>query len=268
MPEVASPPQGSRPEGAQDEQEAGRKIRDMFTAIATRYDLLNHLLSFQLDRIWRAQTAKRLEPVFVGRIALRGIDTEVRVLDLCCGTGDLGTAIERRNRTARVIGVDFSHSMLLRARKKVAREQGGELTQLRQLRFIEADALRLPCADNFFDLVVTGFGFRNLANYSQGLREIRRVLKTGGTLAILEFTEPPPGLLGDLYRWYCRRLLPTIGGLISGNSNAYKYLPASVSRFFRPDELAALISGAGFDSVRVELWTFGTVALHIGEKNS
>jgi demethylmenaquinone methyltransferase / 2-methoxy-6-polyprenyl-1,4-benzoquinol methylase len=262
MPEVAGPPTGTRPEGAQTEVEAGRKVREMFTAIAPRYDLLNHLLSLQLDRIWRAQTAKRLQRVFAECGAQSGVASQVRVLDLCCGTGDLGIAVNRRYRSARVVGVDFSHRMLLRARKKSDRQHGPDLLQLRPMKFIEADALQLPFADDLFNLVVTGFGFRNLANYEAGLQEIRRVLKPGGTLAILEFTEPPPGALGALYRWYCRKLLPQIGGLISGNQNAYKYLPASVSRFFRPDELSTLLSNAGFDSVHVELWTLGTVALH------
>src|SRR5260370_37016159 len=132
--------------------------------------------------------------------------------------------------------------------------------------FCEADALRLPFADASFDLVTAAFGFRNLANYESGLREIRRVLKPGGTLAILEFAEPPPGLMGDLYRWYCRKVLPKIGGLLSGNPNAYKYLPASVARFFRPAELASLMTQVGYGSVSFELWTLGSVALHIGLK--
>jgi demethylmenaquinone methyltransferase / 2-methoxy-6-polyprenyl-1,4-benzoquinol methylase len=133
--------------------------------------------------------------------------------------------------------------------------------------FFEADALRLPFTDASFNLVTTAFGFRNLANYESGLREIRRVLKAGGTLAILEFTEPPPGVLGDLYRWYCRTLLPRIGGVLSGNPNAYKYLPASVSRFFRPAELASLMKQVGYSPVSYELWTLGSVALHTGVKH-
>jgi demethylmenaquinone methyltransferase/2-methoxy-6-polyprenyl-1,4-benzoquinol methylase len=267
MAEAGSPPRGTRPEGAQTEAEAGRKVREMFTAIAERYDLLNHLLSLQLDRVWRARTAERLGRVFL-ECGAQGGEGEIRVLDLCCGTGDLGIGLSRRYRSARVTGLDFAHEMLLRARKKSDRQTSSDPVQLRPIKFIEADALRLPFADDFFDLVTTGFGFRNLANYEEGLREIRRVLKPGGTLAILEFTEPPPGVLGDLYRWYCRKLLPRIGGLISGNHNAYKYLPASVSRFFRPDELTGLMRGAGYEQVRYELWTFDTIALHLGEKTS
>jgi len=130
------------------------------------------------------------------------------------------------------------------------------------LPFLEADALRLPFADCSFDLVTTAFGFRNLANYEAGLREIQRVLKPGGTIAILEFTEPPDSLLGDTYRWYFCKVLPRIGALISGDPSAYTYLPKSVARFFRPPELASLMAAVGYSSAEFKVWTFGTVALH------
>jgi demethylmenaquinone methyltransferase/2-methoxy-6-polyprenyl-1,4-benzoquinol methylase len=257
MPESAAA-NGTRPEGAQSEADAARKVREMFTEVAPRYDFLNHLLSMELDRVWRARTARRLWPILQRRDAL--------VLDLCCGTGDLTFALARSG-PAQVIGADFSHAMLARANTKSkahrhSTKPGAGLPQA----FFEADALRLPVVDASFDLVTTAFGFRNLANYESGLREIRRVLKSRGSLAILEFTEPPPGFLGDLYRWYCRTLLPKIGGIVSGNPNAYKYLPASVSRFFRPDELASLMKRVGYSSVSYELWTLGSVALHTGVK--
>jgi demethylmenaquinone methyltransferase/2-methoxy-6-polyprenyl-1,4-benzoquinol methylase len=256
MPEAAAAAKGTRPEGAQTEADASRKVREMFTEIAPRYDFLNHLLSLQQDRVWRARTARRLRPILQ-----RG---DARVLDLCCGTGDLAFALARQG-PAQVIGADFSHAMLMRATSKSkthARDpkRGSDGTA----NFCEADALHLPFADASFDLVTTAFGFRNLANYEGGLQEIRRVLKGGGTLAILEFTEPPAGLAGDLYRWYCRKVLPKIGGLLSGNPNAYKYLPASVARFFRPDELVSIMCDAGFASVEYQLWTLGSVALHTG----
>jgi len=152
--------------------------------------------------------------------------------------------------------------MLLRARKKGARLHGPGPVQLRPIRFVEADALQLPFPGDSFDLVTTAFGFRNLANYESGLREIQRVLKPGGTIAILEFAEPPDGFLGDLYRFYCRTVLPRIGGLISGDRAAYAYLPKSVARFFRPPELASLLSAVGYQAVDYRVWTFGTVALH------
>jgi demethylmenaquinone methyltransferase / 2-methoxy-6-polyprenyl-1,4-benzoquinol methylase len=255
MAEAAAPAKGTRPEGAQSEADASRKVREMFTEIAPRYDFLNHLLSLELDRVWRARTARRLRP----SLQLR----DARVLDLCCGTGDLAFALARSG-PAQVTGVDFSHAMLVRANTKKFHTQDRKWDESAPAAFIEADALRLPFADASFDLVTTAFGFRNLANYESGLLEIRRVLKCGGTLAILEFTEPPPGFAGDLYRWYCRKVLPKIGALLSGNPNAYKYLPASVARFFHPDELASLMRKAGFASVDYQLWTLGSVALHAG----
>ena len=254
MVEVAAPVKGTRPEGAISEADASNKVREMFTQIAPRYDLLNHLLSLQLDRLWRARTARLLHSV-LGR-------PDALVLDLCCGTGDLAFALARAGK-ARVIGADFAHPMLVRAREKSV----SGMSPLNQgaappMPFFEADALRLPFADATFDLVTSAFGFRNLANYEAGLREIQRVLKPGGTIAILEFTEPPDGLLGDFYRWYFCKVLPRIGGLISGDRSAYTYLPNSVARFFRPPELAALMSALGYKSVDFRAWTLGTVALH------
>ena len=259
MAEAAATAKGTRPQGAQTEADASRKVREMFTEIAPRYDFLNHLLSLELDRVWRARTARRLRAILQRR--------DARVLDLCCGTGDLAFALARSG-PAHVIAADFSHAMLMRANAKRGGHAGNRSSDLAvPAGFFEADALRLPFADASFDLVTTAFGFRNLANYETGLHEIRRVLKHGGTLAILEFAEPPPGFAGDLYRWYCRKVLPKIGGLLSGNPNAYKYLPASVARFFRPRELASQMSQAGYDSVRYELWTLGSVALHTGVRS-
>jgi demethylmenaquinone methyltransferase/2-methoxy-6-polyprenyl-1,4-benzoquinol methylase len=256
--EAAAAAKGSRPEGAQTEADASRQVREMFTQIAPRYDLLNHLLSLQLDRVWRARVARRLRPILERPDAL--------VLDLCCGTGDLALCLSRSAR-ARIVGADFSHAMLVRARTKsqaVCGDSGRPAPEPMPL--FEADALRLPCAANSLDLVTTAFGFRNLANYEAGLQEIRRVLKPGGTLAILEFTEPPPGPIGDLYRWYFRKILPRIGSWLSGDRSAYSYLPASVCRFFRPNDLAALMAAAGYQSIDYTVWTVGTVALHTAHK--
>ena len=254
MVEAAAPVKGTRPEGAVSEADASKKVREMFTRIAPRYDLLNHLLSLQLDRLWRARATKRLRPILNRPGTL--------VLDLCCGTGDLAFCLARAG-SARIIGADFAHTMLVRAIQKSAAlaSAPGENTAT-AVPFFEADAIRMPFADASFDLVTTAFGFRNLANYEVGLREIQRVLKPGGTVAILEFTEPPTGLLGDLYRWYFCEVLPKIGGLISGDTAAYSYLPKSVSRFFRPPELASLMNAVGYQSVEYRVWTLGTVALH------
>jgi demethylmenaquinone methyltransferase/2-methoxy-6-polyprenyl-1,4-benzoquinol methylase len=169
----------------------------------------------------------------------------------------------RKFGKARIVGADFAHSMLVRARaKSILGHSRSGMPASPPLPLAEADALRLPFADSSFDLVTTAFGFRNLANYEAGLREIQRVLKPGGTIAILEFTEPPAGLLGGIYRWYFCNVLPRIGGFLSGDSAAYTYLPKSVARFFRPPELASLMAAVGYHSVAYKVWTIGTVALH------
>jgi demethylmenaquinone methyltransferase/2-methoxy-6-polyprenyl-1,4-benzoquinol methylase len=246
---------GTQPEGAASEADASRKVREMFTKIAPRYDLLNHLLSLQMDRMWRARTVRILRPILER--------PNRRVLDLCCGTGDLAFALQRKTK-GRVWGADFAHTMLARAREKEAAETGDG----REIPFVESDALQLPFADHSFDLVTTAFGFRNLANYEAGLREIFRVLKPEGTAAILEFTEPKPGWFGDLYRWYFRAVLPRLGGLISGDRAAYSYLPSSVAKFLRPEELTELMKRNGFEKVEARVWTGRTVALHTGVKQS
>ncbi len=255
---VNEPVKGTRPEGAENEADASRKVREMFTQIAPSYDALNHILSLQLDRLWRARTAKQLRPILHREDAL--------VLDLCCGTGDLALALRKFGK-ASIVGADFAHTMLVRARaKSILGHSRSGMPASPPLPLAEADALRLPFGDSSFDLVTTAFGFRNLANYEAGLREIQRVLKPGGTLAILEFTEPPDNVLGNLYRWYFCKVLPRIGGWLSGDPAAYTYLPKSVARFFRPPELASLMAAAGYHTVAYKVWTIGTVALHTAQR--
>ena len=254
MAELATLPTGTKPEGASNEAEASRKVREMFTRIAPRYDLLNHLLSAQMDKRWRARAATELRPILEKPDAV--------VLDLCCGTGDLAFSLAKGAR-ARIIGADFSHTMLTRAKEKALQLTNDKAP----IPFLEADALRLPFATESFALVTTAFGFRNLANYEEGLREIYRVLRPGGTLAILEFTEPAPGIVGSAYRFYCQKVLPAIGGVISGDAAAYAYLPKSVARFFRPDELAALMKRVGYQGIRYELMMLQSVALHLALKS-
>ena len=249
MVEPGALPKGTQPEGARNQQEASQQVREMFTRIAPRYDLLNHLLSAQMDRLWRARTARELKPI---------LDREdATVLDLCCGTGDLAFSLARKAK-ARILGADFSHTMLVRAREKALAANGTA-----PMPFLEADALRLPFADATFDLVTSAFGFRNLANYEEGLSEILRVLRPGGTLGILEFTEPAPGILGDAYRLYTQKVLPKIGGWISGDATAYAYLPRSVARFFRPEEFVAILEKVGYRHARYQLMTLRSVALHM-----
>ncbi|MGO9241352.1 MAG: bifunctional demethylmenaquinone methyltransferase/2-methoxy-6-polyprenyl-1,4-benzoquinol methylase UbiE [Bryobacteraceae bacterium] len=241
-----SPAQGAAPPGAAGEEQAARWVRGMFGRVARRYDLLNHLLSFQLDRYWRARTARRVAEVLSRPGA--------RVLDLCCGTGDLLLALAVR-RGGLVYGADFCHPMLVAARRKIAR---------RPAVVFEADALRLPLADASLDLVTVAFGLRNLANYRQGLEELRRVLRPGGLLAILEFSRPPQPLFARLYGFYSTHILPRIGGLISGHSDAYAYLPESVLKFPGAEALAREMRAAGYRNVEFERLSFGVVALHLG----
>lgn len=240
---------GTRPEGARDEREAAARVQEMFAQITPRYDFLNHLLSFSLDRVWRRRTANRFAHI------LRRSDA--RVLDLCCGTGDLAFAMARKRggNGAAVSGADFVEPMLTRAREK-ARTFGQRVT------FSAADALQLPFPDSTFDLVTSAFGFRNLANYGSGMREIARVLKPGGEVAILEFSEPGAGPLAGLFRFYFRHVLPRLGGAISGSGEAYSYLPASVGRFPAPQELTSLMECCGFTAVQFERWNFDSVLLH------
>jgi demethylmenaquinone methyltransferase / 2-methoxy-6-polyprenyl-1,4-benzoquinol methylase len=236
---------GATPQGARNELEAAAWVRAMFGRVAHRYDLANHLLSFNLDRYWRARAVARVRHV----LARPG----ARALDICCGTGDLLRALQRRRPSLPVIGSDFCHPMLVAAHAKVP---GSPL--------FEADALRLPLADASLDLIAVAFGFRNLANYEAGLREMRRVLRPAGVAAILEFSQPPNPLFGALYTFYSRRILPLIGGALSGSRDAYAYLPESVRKFPAPEELSRMMRAAGFASVGFERLTGGIVALHLG----
>jgi demethylmenaquinone methyltransferase/2-methoxy-6-polyprenyl-1,4-benzoquinol methylase len=235
---------GTTPQGTQSEAEASRWVRSMFGRVAHRYDAANHLLSLNIDRLWRARTVSRV------RHLVR--DPKAKVLDLCCGTGDLMVALEQA-RGAAVLGSDFCHPMLLVAARKTSRSP-----------LFEADALQLPLRKGSLDVITIGFGYRNFANYEAGLTELRRVLRPGGILAILEFSQPPNRAFAALYNWYSRTVLPWIGGMISGSRDAYTYLPESVRRFPGAEELAAMMLRAGFEDVKFERMTGGIVALHTG----
>ncbi len=241
---------GAAPPGAKDADAASRAVREMFTAIAPRYDLLNHLLSFNIDRLWWRRTARSFPRILS--------QPDARVLDLCCGTGDMTFALRRRagKSSPRIVGADFSHAMLLRAGKKSVGTD---------LRWIEADALNLPLPDGSFDLVTSAFGFRNLANYDAGLREIARVLCRGGECGILDFGEPG-GLIGKLYRFYFRNVLPKAGTFISGVKGPYAYLPASVARFPGPSEMLERMRQAGFQQATWTPYTLGIAGLYRGRK--
>jgi demethylmenaquinone methyltransferase / 2-methoxy-6-polyprenyl-1,4-benzoquinol methylase len=213
-------------------------VRAMFDRIAPVYDVMNRVMTAGLDQRWRRVTA---------RSVVRQGD---RVLDACCGTGDLALAGERAG--GRVVGLDFSERMLERARRKS-----------RTIEWVRGDLLALPFPDASFDAATVGFGVRNLEDLEGGLRELRRVLRGAGRLAVLEITQPR-GIAAPFYRLWFDRLVPLLGKVLPGGS-AYAYLPASVRRFPGPDELAALLAAAGFRAVRYRLFAAGIVALHTGE---
>ena len=258
MPEVIkSAVVGAAPEGANDQRSAARAVRDMFTSIAPRYDLLNHVLSFNIDRMWWRRTARTFQHILSR--------PEARVLDLCCGTGDMTFALRHRagKSSPRILGADFSHAMLQRATAKSGAMNGS--SSGRNPGWIEADALNLPFSNAHFDLVTSAFGFRNLADYDGGLREIVRVLRPGGECGILDFGEPK-GAMGALYRIYFKQVLPRIGTMISGVRGPYAYLPASVERFPEPEQMLARMREAGFAEASWTPYTFGIAGLYRGKK--
>jgi demethylmenaquinone methyltransferase/2-methoxy-6-polyprenyl-1,4-benzoquinol methylase len=245
---------GAAPEGASDRNSAARAVREMFTSIAPRYDLLNHVLSFNVDRVWWRRTAQTFRYIL--------IRPDARVLDLCCGTGDMAFALQRLagKSSAQIVGADFSHAMLRHAALKSAHRAAAPA-------WIEADALNLPFPDSHFDLVTSAFGFRNLADYDAGLREITRVLRPGGECGILDFGEPK-GIMGALYRIYFKQVLPRVGTVISGVRGPYAYLPASVERFPSPEEMLGRMKKSGFAEASWTPYTFGIAGLYRGKKTA
>ena len=251
---MSPPPNRTAPtENQQQNKEFAHRVRQMFASIAPRYDLLNHLLSFGTDIYWRRAT--------VGEV--RGILSRPgsRTLDLCCGTGDLTLALQhsaKENRGA-VLGADFCLPMLQMGERKFRR--ASIVNPL-----LAADALDLPFAERTFDLVTSAFGFRNLASHEAGLREIFRVLKPGGEVAILEFSHVRTPIVGPLFRIYFRSVLPRLGAWVSGVEGPYKYLPDSVGRFPDQAQLRQMMEECGFTSVRYRNFFGGVAALHQGRK--
>ena len=228
-------------------QEHANRVREMFGRIAGRYDLLNHLLSGNVDKRWRQVVAKRVR---------EGMSGEALILDVACGTGDLSLSLFE-STGARVIGTDFCRPMLSIAAGKLPH----------QITLVEGDALSLPFKEGTFDVVTIAFGLRNLSDISSGLKELRRILKPQGRVAVLEFSRPSNSVLRMLFGIYFRNLLPLLGGIISGSRSAYTYLTSSVAQFPDQQQLAVLIEQAGFDRVSYENLTGGIAALHLGRRS-
>jgi demethylmenaquinone methyltransferase/2-methoxy-6-polyprenyl-1,4-benzoquinol methylase len=251
MPDASRLASRGSPLGAPEDRAAtARAVRDMFAQVVPRYDFLNHFLSLGRDIAWREATARALRPALERRGSL--------AVDVCCGTGDLALALARYS-AGMVIGGDFCHPMLVRAREKAGQGRRAAL-------FLEADTLALPFADSALDVVSVAFGFRNLADYAVGLREIHRVLKPGGYAAILEFSRVHWPVFGPAFRFYFHHILPRLGTWISGVRGPYQYLPESVALFPDQEGLAKAMREAGFASVHYRDFTGGVAALHLGQK--
>ena len=259
------PATGAKPAGATDEASAAQAVRQMFDAIAPRYDLLNHLLSANIDRLWWRRTARQFKDVLYQPDAI--------VADVCCGTGDLTMALLKLRPLGAqpVLAIDFAHAMLRRGASKFAAAASGSAAGRSSgapyAIPIEADALHLPFRSGSLDLIVTAFGFRNLANYEAGLVEFHRALKPGGRLGILEFSEPD-GMIGALYAVYFRRVLPAIGRLVCGKNGPYNYLPSSVGDFPPPPAMLAMMEAAGFKDCAWQPFTFGIAGLYTAARKS
>lgn len=231
-------------------REQARRVREMFASIAARYDLLNHLLSGNIDKRWRRLVAKTLDAILSNR--------DNRILDVACGTGDLSLTLSESGK-ARIVGLDFCRPMLDIAASKAIRSGS-------TVPFVEGDALDLPFDDRSFEAVTIAFGLRNLASVEVGFRELLRILKPGGRVAVLEFSKPNAPFLRPLFKFYFTKALPVVGGWISGSKNAYQYLPDSVSRFPDQGHLALMMKEAGFEEISFVNLTGGIAALHLGTR--
>lgn len=227
-----------------------KAVREMFSGIAGKYDFLNHFLSVNTDKRWRRLVRKKLEDILD--------DEKAIVLDVACGTGDLSVELQT-NAKAKVIGTDFCRPMLAVAKDKNPKNN-------LQVPYLEADGMNLSFADNSFNAVTIAFGLRNFSNWQDGLKELHRILKKGGKLAILEFSTPIVPGFKQIFNLYFTQILPRIGGAVSGSRGAYEYLPDSVSRFPDQKGLAEMMHEVGFESVEYKNLTGGIAAIHTGIK--
>ena len=233
-----------------DELKHAKDVREMFSRISPKYDFLNHFLSGNTDKRWRKLVTKKLESVLDDENAL--------VLDVACGTGDLAVELQK-NAKAKIIGTDFCRPMLAIAKEKNAPEN-------LFIPYLEADGMNLSFADETFDAVTIAFGLRNFSNWQAGLIELHRILKVGGKLVILEFSAPIVPGFRQAFQFYFTKVLPKIGGVVSGSRGAYEYLSESVARFPNQKGLMKMMLETGFSEVEYKNLTGGIAAIHLGVK--
>ncbi len=232
-------------------EEKAAAVNKMFSAIAPRYDLLNHLLSFGVDLWWRKIGTDALGPIVAGE----------KAFDIACGTGDFALAIAKKNREADVVGADFVEPMV-----EIARHKAADAGLAKRVRFEQGDAMNLRYDDGSFHGITCAFGVRNFGDLQKGLNEMARVITPGSKMVILEFTQPTNPLFAAFYKFYFTKVLPFLGGLLSGRRSAYEYLPDSVYKFPAPDRFMAMLEEAGLADVSVRPLTFGVCGLYVGTK--
>ncbi len=229
---------------------ASPDIAALFSSISGRYDFLNHLLSLNIDKMWRKKLV-RLSSVFAG----------ARILDICTGTGDIVIEFAKSNSSSQCFAIDISEKMLAIAQVKIKK---AGLNQ--QIRLMQADAMHIPFDENFFDVAFMGFGLRNLGDTVKGIRETVRVLKKGGKVFILEFSPVQSGLTGWFYKNYLKFVVPVLGGYISGDNNAYRYLAASIGDFLEPENVLQLMKAQGYMNIKATALTNGIAYIYEGTK--
>lgn len=235
----------------QVEIEHANAVKEMFSGIATKYDFLNHFLSVNIDKRWRRKVSESLADILQNPNAI--------VIDVACGTGDLALELKSFGK-AKVIGTDFCRPMLTIAKEKTTKNS-------EQIPYLEADGMNLSFADETFDAVSIAFGLRNFSNWQNGLIELNRILKKGGKLVVLEFSSPIVPGFRQVFNFYFAKVLPRIGGIVSGSRGAYEYLPNSVSKFPDQKKLAEMMRQIGFSDVKYKNLTGGIAAIHTGIKH-
>ncbi len=225
-------------------------LSKVFSGIAPYYDLLNHILSFNSDKLWRKKS-----------IATAGIKENAKILDLCTGTADIAIECAKRKNTCQVFGVDFSGEMLKQAQEKINR-----LRLEKQIHLVKADVFKLPFHSDFFDLVSISFGLRNLMDYSQGMEKITNMLKKGGRVVILEFSPPEDNAVGKPYNFYLKKMVPLVANICGGSLDAYQYLSSSISAFLYPQQILNRMELAGLKNLSMKKMCFGAVNAYYGEK--